>query len=137
MASPPPEGLPTYRLLTGPDDSEFCRRVSEALALGYRLYGSPSITFNGQSVVAAQAVIWPGAVSEIVASQIPEAELSATIDRMESRLFGGAPESALFAVYRDVTVRFERDLVASSRDVALAKASALMVFQALGGASAA
>jgi hypothetical protein len=56
----PPDGLPTYRLLTGPDDAAFCRRVSEALALGYRLYGSPAATFNGQSVIVAQAVIWPG-----------------------------------------------------------------------------
>ena len=38
----PPDGLPTYRLLTGPDDASFCRRVSDALALGYRLYGSPA-----------------------------------------------------------------------------------------------
>ena len=32
-ASTPPEGLPAYRLLTGPDDASFCRRVSDALAL--------------------------------------------------------------------------------------------------------
>jgi hypothetical protein len=57
--STPPGGLPTYRLLTGPDDAAFCRRVSEALALGYKLYGSPSATFNGKEVVVAQAIIWP------------------------------------------------------------------------------
>lgn len=55
----PPEGLPRYRLLTGPDDDAFCRRVSEALALGYQLYGQPSVTFNGTDVIAAQAVVWP------------------------------------------------------------------------------
>ena len=55
----PPEGLPPYRLLTGPDDAAFCRRVSEALALGYRLYGSPAATFNGTSVIVAQAIVWP------------------------------------------------------------------------------
>lgn len=55
----PPDGLPAYRLLTGPDDAAFCRRVSEALALGYKLYGSPSATFNGKDVIVAQAVIWP------------------------------------------------------------------------------
>jgi hypothetical protein len=55
----PPEGLPTYRILTGPDDAAFCHRVSEALALGYTLYGSPAATFNGQQVIVAQAVIWP------------------------------------------------------------------------------
>ena len=58
--STPPNGLPAYRLLTGADDDKFCRRVSEALALGYVLYGSPAATFNGASVVVAQAVIWPG-----------------------------------------------------------------------------
>ena len=55
----PPDGLPTYRVLTGRDDAEFCRRVSEAVALGYRLYGSPAATFNGQHVIVAQAVVWP------------------------------------------------------------------------------
>ena len=55
----PPEGLPIYRLLTGPDDAAFCRRVSEALALGYELYGSPAATFNGKEVIVAQAIIWP------------------------------------------------------------------------------
>ncbi|MCM0673754.1 DUF1737 domain-containing protein [Micromonospora phytophila] len=46
-----------YRLLTGPDDASFCRRVSEALAEGYRLHGSPAMTFDGQRVVVAQAVV--------------------------------------------------------------------------------
>ncbi|SCF34182.1 DUF1737 domain-containing protein [Micromonospora mirobrigensis] len=46
-----------YRLLTGPDDAEFCRRVSTALAEGYRLHGSPAMTFDGQRVVVAQAVV--------------------------------------------------------------------------------
>ena len=55
----PPEGLPTYRLLTGPDDASFCHRVSEAIAMGYKLYGSPASTFNGTNVIVAQAVIWP------------------------------------------------------------------------------
>jgi hypothetical protein len=55
----PPDGLPEYRLLTGVDDATFCKRVSEALALGYKLYGSPAATFNGQSVIVAQALIWP------------------------------------------------------------------------------
>jgi hypothetical protein len=55
----PPGGLPVYRLLTGPDDAAFCRRVSEALALGYELYGSPAAAFNGKEIIVAQAVIWP------------------------------------------------------------------------------
>lgn len=56
-----PNGLPAYRILTGLDDDAFCRRVSEALALGYRLHGSPAATFDGKSVVVAQALIWPAA----------------------------------------------------------------------------
>jgi hypothetical protein len=54
-----PEGLPTYRILTGPDDAAFCHRVSDALAMGYRLYGSPAATFNGKEVIVAQAIVWP------------------------------------------------------------------------------
>ncbi|GGQ23463.1 hypothetical protein BKA00_006023 [Actinomadura coerulea] len=49
--------LPRYRVLTGPDDETFCRRVSEALDLGYELHGPPSVTFNGQRVIVAQAVV--------------------------------------------------------------------------------
>ena len=60
-SSNPPSDLPVYRLLTGPDDASFCRPVSEALALGYVLYGSPAATFNGESVIVAQAIIWPTA----------------------------------------------------------------------------
>jgi hypothetical protein len=56
--SSPPDGFPRYRLLTGKDDAEFCRRVSDAIALGYELYGSPAATFNGEHVVVAQAVVW-------------------------------------------------------------------------------
>lgn len=58
----PPDNLPIYRVLTGPDDAAFCRRVSEALALGYRLHGAPAATFNGAAVILAQAIVWPGAV---------------------------------------------------------------------------
>lgn len=58
-AAVPPDGLPAYRLLTGPDGAAFCHRVSEAIALGYRLYGSPAAAFNGQCVIVAQAIIWP------------------------------------------------------------------------------
>lgn len=48
-----------YRVLTGPDDEEFCRRVSEALEMGYRLHEGPSITCVGGRVIIAQAVVWP------------------------------------------------------------------------------
>ncbi|GAB3500169.1 DUF1737 domain-containing protein [Amycolatopsis cihanbeyliensis] len=57
--SEPPNGKLRYRLLTGPDDQAFCRRVSEAIAEGYRLHGSPAATFDGEHVVLAQAVVWP------------------------------------------------------------------------------
>ncbi|MGW1899849.1 DUF1737 domain-containing protein [Streptomyces hirsutus] len=57
----PPDGLPAYRVLTGPDDAAFCHRVSEALAMGYRLHEGPSVTFNGDRVIVAQAVVWPAA----------------------------------------------------------------------------
>lgn len=50
--------LPRYRLLTGPDDATFCRRVSDALDLGYELCGGPAATFDGSSVILAQAVLW-------------------------------------------------------------------------------
>ena len=33
--------------LTGPDDEAFRWRVSKALELGYRLHGSPEVTFDG------------------------------------------------------------------------------------------
>ncbi|MEU9578441.1 DUF1737 domain-containing protein [Streptomyces chilikensis] len=57
--STPPDGLPVYRVLTGPDDSAFCRRVSEAIALGYELYQGPALTFDGERVIVAQALLWP------------------------------------------------------------------------------
>jgi hypothetical protein len=56
MAEPSQAKL-KYRLLTGPDDRSFCERVSEALEQGYELYGSPSITFNGERSIVAQALI--------------------------------------------------------------------------------
>ncbi|MBU3090897.1 DUF1737 domain-containing protein [Clostridium sp. CF011] len=46
-----------YRLITGKDDANFCKRISELLDEGYTLYESPSCTFNGQDVIVAQAVI--------------------------------------------------------------------------------
>ena len=52
-----------YRLITGPDDRSFCERISAALAEGYVLHGGPALTFNGSSVICAQAVILPQAVA--------------------------------------------------------------------------
>jgi len=55
-----PEDRPIYRLLTGKDDRAFCERVSEALAQGWRLYGSPSLAWDTENncMKAAQAVVW-------------------------------------------------------------------------------
>lgn len=46
-----------YRILTGKDDRSFCERISTALEDGYVLYGSPSITHNGEHCVVAQALV--------------------------------------------------------------------------------
>lgn len=56
----PPDGKPVYRLLTGRDDRAFCERVSEALAQGWVLYGSPTIAIDAAEggVKVAQAVVW-------------------------------------------------------------------------------
>jgi hypothetical protein len=46
-----------YRLLTGFDDRNFCERISKALDDGYRLHGAPAMTFNGERVVVARALV--------------------------------------------------------------------------------
>ncbi|HET6172081.1 MAG TPA: DUF1737 domain-containing protein [Gaiellales bacterium] len=61
LQAEPPHGLPRYRILTGPDDDAFCHRVSEAIELGYELYGSPALTTSGGTVIAGQALLWRGA----------------------------------------------------------------------------
>ncbi|MGI9595073.1 MAG: DUF1737 domain-containing protein [Acidimicrobiales bacterium] len=62
MTSRPSTEKLRYRVLTGPDTSEFCRRVSDALADGYQLHGSPAITFDPEqaTTVVAQAIVLPG-----------------------------------------------------------------------------
>ena len=47
-----------YRTLTGPADSAFCHRVSEALAKGWALYGSPNVAFDSKQgvMICMQAV---------------------------------------------------------------------------------
>jgi len=58
--STPPDAKPIYRLLTGKDDRAFCDRVSEALTQGWRLYGSPAMSFDAlnEEMKVAQAVVW-------------------------------------------------------------------------------
>lgn len=53
----------SYRLITGPDDSSFCERISAALVDGYVLHGGPAVTFNGTGVICAQAVILPQTIA--------------------------------------------------------------------------
>lgn len=52
------KSLTLYRVLTGPDDSSFCHKVTEALSKGWALYGSPSVTFDTTQgrTICAQAV---------------------------------------------------------------------------------
>ncbi len=48
-----------YRLLTGPDDSAFCHRVTAALNKGWELHGAPSLTFDTTDgrVICGQAIV--------------------------------------------------------------------------------
>ena len=46
-----------YKLITGPDDANFCARVTAFLNEGWKLHGNPALTFNGTTVIAAQAII--------------------------------------------------------------------------------
>ena len=47
-----------YRLLTGPDDSSFCHKVSKAIHDGWELYGDPTYAYNPDAghMQCAQAV---------------------------------------------------------------------------------
>jgi len=46
-----------YRCITGPDDANFCLRVSEALNNGWALHGGPTLTHDGARVIAGQALV--------------------------------------------------------------------------------
>lgn len=69
-----------YRLITGPDDRSFCERISAALAEGYVLHGAPALTFNGSSVICAQAVILPKAVAT------SDAAVATAVDDLDAEL---------------------------------------------------
>jgi hypothetical protein len=62
---------------------------------------------------------------------VTEAELAATVLRMEARMSasGSAAVKQLLQWYQQVAMRFEQDLAASPRDVHLAKSGALMLIQ--------
>ena len=61
-----------YRLLTGDDTSAFCHKVSDALAKGWSLHGSPSYAFDEANGVmrCAQAV-----TKEVDADYSPDMKL--------------------------------------------------------------
>ncbi|MDO4643470.1 MAG: DUF1737 domain-containing protein [Cardiobacteriaceae bacterium] len=49
--------MKVYRFITGPDDSQFCRRVTEALQQGWELYGSPQLSSGQDGRYCGQAVV--------------------------------------------------------------------------------
>ena len=76
--APAPEEKLSYRLISGPDNREFCERISNALEEGYVLHGSPAATFNGTSVIVAQAVVLPAAIASA------DAAVADAVDDLES-----------------------------------------------------
>ncbi len=50
-----------YRLLTAPDSSEFCHKITRALNEGWALYGDPTTSFDAAKglTICAQAVTKP------------------------------------------------------------------------------
>lgn len=63
-----------YRLLTEDDTSQFCHKVSDALAKGWELYGSPTYAFDAANGVmrCGQAV-----TKEVAADYSPDMKLGA------------------------------------------------------------
>ncbi len=64
--------MKAYRLLTEDDTSEFCHKVTEALAKGWDLHGSPAYGFDAGTgkMRCAQAV-----VKDVVGEYSPEMKL--------------------------------------------------------------
>ena len=54
-----PRTTTVYRYLTGADDVAFCHRVTQALSMGWQLYGPPTLTFDNarNRVICGQAII--------------------------------------------------------------------------------
>jgi hypothetical protein len=46
-------------MITGPDDSIFCHRISKALSNGWSLSGNPTLAFDTQKgrVICGQAIV--------------------------------------------------------------------------------
>ena len=72
----------SYRLFTGADDRAFCERVSAALAEGYVLHGSPAASFNGSTVIVAQALVLPAAIASA------DAAVANAVDELDADEFG-------------------------------------------------
>ena len=80
--SAPGEERLAYRLFTGADDRAFCERVSAALAEGYVLHGSPAASFNGSTVIVAQALVLPAAIASA------DAAVANAVDELDADEFG-------------------------------------------------
>jgi hypothetical protein len=80
--APAPDERLSYRLITGADNREFCERISAALADGYVLHGSPAATFNGTSVIVAQAIVLPAAIASA------DAAVATAVDELEGEFDG-------------------------------------------------
>lgn len=80
--APAPEEKLSYRLISGPDNREFCERISAALDEGYVLHGSPAATFNGTSVIVAQAVVLPAAIASA------DAAVATAVDKLDGEFEG-------------------------------------------------
>ncbi|MGN8130037.1 DUF1737 domain-containing protein [Paenarthrobacter sp. 22069] len=76
--APAPEERLSYRLISGADNREFCERISNALAEGYVLHGSPAATFNGTSVIVAQAIVLPSAIASA------DAAVATAVDQLDA-----------------------------------------------------
>lgn len=48
-----------YRMITGPDDDQFCHRVSKALSSGWELAGSASLSYDAkrERTICGQPVV--------------------------------------------------------------------------------
>lgn len=77
MPEPTEEKL-SYRLITGPDNRDFCERIHNSLAEGYVLHGSPAATFNGTDVIVAQAIVLPAAIANA------DAAVAYAVDQLET-----------------------------------------------------
>ncbi|UKA66483.1 DUF1737 domain-containing protein [Arthrobacter sp. FW306-05-C] len=80
--APASEERLSYRLITGADNREFCERISAALADGYVLHGSPAATFNGTTVIVAQAIVLPAAIASA------NAAVATAVDELEGEFDG-------------------------------------------------